>query len=469
MSEITDKAITMLKAVLALLVGKEAPPEPTPGEEEPPEQTPAEQSAEEAGATKREDGKDFFKSDYAYTPDDLPSHWKLRLAASPGGGPDSGIVGAACAALGPGFRGQKVQIPAGDLATVKAKVRAAWKKANPDRKPEEMPPAIREAATEMALLGDTVPLAEGAVSADGLARVKVIQPGWGSSGYYPPEILERDGGKVFPKNTFLFWDHPTEAEEAARPEGSLRNLAGKLVTDAQWQINDVAGPGLYADAQVFEQFRQPLADLAPHIGLSIRGMGKATTGEAEGRTGPIIQELTAGKSIDFVTLAGAGGKVVSLFESARQAAHNTQEVKHVTEQEAKQLKDANAALMAENARLREAVVLREAAEFVAAELAKVTMPDLTRQRLAKVLATALPIKEDKLDTETYKAAIAEAARAEVAYMVAITGGGQITGMGMSTPPDGKAALKESFKHMYTKQGKTSAEAEQLATIAAEGR
>ncbi len=100
-------------------------------------------------ATKTEGGKSFPVSDYAYVPDpEKPSEWKLRLTATPGGTPDSGIVGAAIAALGAGFRGQKVDIPAADLAGVKAKVRAAWKKANPDKDVTDMPPVIREAFAE---------------------------------------------------------------------------------------------------------------------------------------------------------------------------------------------------------------------------------------------------------------------------------------------------------------------------------
>jgi len=79
------------------------------------------------------DGKVFPKSDFAYTPSDNTSEWKLRLTSTPGGKPDPAIVGAAVAALGKGFRGKKVQIPASALAGVKAKVRAAWHKANPDK------------------------------------------------------------------------------------------------------------------------------------------------------------------------------------------------------------------------------------------------------------------------------------------------------------------------------------------------
>src|ERR1700746_4042522 len=94
-------------------------------------------------ATKTEGGKSFPASDYAYVPDpNMPSTWKLRLTATPGGGPDAHIVGAAVAALGKGFRGKKVQIPAADLPKVKAKVRAAWLKANPDKTSKDLPTII---------------------------------------------------------------------------------------------------------------------------------------------------------------------------------------------------------------------------------------------------------------------------------------------------------------------------------------
>ena len=98
-------------------------------------------------AAKTEAGESFPSAAYAYVPDpDKPSTWKLRLWKTPTGGPDPGIVGAAVAALGEGFRGNKVQIPSVDLPKVKAKVRAAWKVANSDKDSEEMPEVIRASA-----------------------------------------------------------------------------------------------------------------------------------------------------------------------------------------------------------------------------------------------------------------------------------------------------------------------------------
>jgi len=96
------------------------------------------------------DGKIFPKSDFAYTPSDNVSEWKLRLTSTPGGDPDPRIVGAAVAALGPGgYRGQTVEIPDAARAAVKAKVRSAWKKANPDKGSDDLPEILKSEETEM--------------------------------------------------------------------------------------------------------------------------------------------------------------------------------------------------------------------------------------------------------------------------------------------------------------------------------
>jgi hypothetical protein len=102
------------------------------------------------------DGQCFPATDWAYVPDpESPSTWKLRLTATPGGDPDPRVVAAAVAALGPGgFRGQRVEIPAEDLPAVIRRVRAAWKRAFPDRDPEEMPDVLRQAAEGSQLVGD---------------------------------------------------------------------------------------------------------------------------------------------------------------------------------------------------------------------------------------------------------------------------------------------------------------------------
>lgn len=511
--------------------------------------------------TKTEDGKAFPAGDYAYVPDSAkPSTWKLRLTKAPGGPPDSGIVGAAAAALGPGFRGQKVQIPAGDLAAVKAKVRAAWKKANPDKEADEMPAGIKEAAVggqelshddvrqllrkavdgarspapesgksytwvrdvydakfiysddetgkmyqrsyvidaegavtvgepvevvrqttyvpaaEAAIIeGDFVPLVETSVSDDGTVALKLIQPGWGTSGYYSPGLLERDGPAVFKQGTKMFWDHPTATEDAERPERSLRDLAAELVSDAEWKENGPAGPALYGDAKVFEPFPKAVDELAPHIGVSILAFGKAKEGEAEGREGPIIKEIVSVRSVDFVTEPGAGGQVLQLFESARRpVVPQKQEVKKVDEKEAKALRDANVKLQedldaakAETQRLGEATLLREARDFVASTLKDVEMPDMTRERLVSLLAPKPVLKDGALDEAGYKVVIETAVKEELAYLSKAAGSGVIKGMGSEAPTE-TADVKEGYVAYYKRQGIGAEQAEKMAALAAEG-
>jgi len=64
---------------------------------------------------------------YAYAPDkEKSSTWKLRID-------DANHVKLAIAALGKGFRGNKVIIPSKDLSMVKSRVRKAYKKYFPNK------------------------------------------------------------------------------------------------------------------------------------------------------------------------------------------------------------------------------------------------------------------------------------------------------------------------------------------------
>lgn len=86
--------------------------------------------------TKKEGNETLSAGSYAYVPDrEKPSTWKLRID-------DKSHVAGAVAALGKGFRGQKVSIPAGAMAGVKAKVRTAWLKFNPGKTSKDLPSII---------------------------------------------------------------------------------------------------------------------------------------------------------------------------------------------------------------------------------------------------------------------------------------------------------------------------------------
>lgn len=135
---------------------------------------------------------------------------------------------------------------------------------------------------------------------------------WGSSGYYPRAVLERDGPTTWPESTQVYLDHPSYSESVDRPERSVRDLAGRIASTPVYETD-----GLYADVEVYPHVAPVIEAMARDIGLSIRASAEVEEGEAAGRQGTIIARLVEGLSVDFVTKAGAGGKIVSLLESAR--------------------------------------------------------------------------------------------------------------------------------------------------------
>lgn len=327
-------------------------------------------------------------------------------------------------AIGAALDGFRSEIEAGAPQLYQ---RAPWKDPEPA-------PLMQEAGEFASMF---VPLIEKAVRRDGTIPLKIIEPGWGTTGYYPAEVLERDGPKVFKTGTQMFWNHATPSEEVERPEGDLNGLAAVLVADARWNAQGPAGPGLYADAKVFEAYQGPVNDLAPHIGVSIRAHGQMKHGEAEGRRGPIIQSINTAHSVDFVTKPGAGGRIIEMFEAARSSRKQPiqQEDEEVNEELKQELEEARkrlAEVEQTNARLQEGLLLREARDFVIEELNKSTLPAITRGRLAVALAAKPPLTEaGQIDKTAYGAQIAEAITAETAYLTTVAGygSGKITGMG----------------------------------------
>lgn len=358
----------------------------------------------------------------------------------------------------------------------------------------------QEAQGDAAFAIDFIPLVEKAVRKDGTASLKIIEPGWGSSGYYPTATLERDGPKVFKAGTQMYWDHPTASEQAERPERSLRDLAGQLMTDAVFKADGPAGAGLYAEAKVYGPYKEVLNELGADIGTSIRGIGKGKQGTVEGRTGPVIERLVAAQSVDFVTRPGAGGQVLQLFEAARgrssplhisavtlqdikqtrpdlveemradlkaavySESGKAKEARQMDETQIRELTEAKTALQGENAGLKQQILLGEAERFVAEHLKAVTLPDLTKKRLTESLVKAPVVKDGKLDVDGYKAAIEAAVKAEADYLAKVTESGKIVGMGAGEPAPVK--LQESWERFYAAQGKSPDEAKRLAALAA---
>lgn len=168
----------------------------------------------------------------------------------------------------------------------------------------------------MTTITETRTFAEAATpsSGTGMLDILFINEGWGSSGYYSGDMLEEAAKDVvFPAGTQMFINHPTSKEAEDRPVRDLNYLAAVLTEDATW---DATERGLRGPVKTFPAWRESLAEMAPYIGVSIRAAADVEEGEAEGRTGVIVTKITEGLSVDFVTKAGRGGKVVQVLESA---------------------------------------------------------------------------------------------------------------------------------------------------------
>lgn len=314
--------------------------------------------------------------------------------------------------------------------------------------------ATEAAATEKAfkpvdLTGDVIPLREGAVGQDGTAHLKLIAPGWGSSGFYSAAVLERDGPAIFKAGTKNFWNHQTDAEEAARPEGDLRDLASVLTEDARYDVNGAAGPGLYAKAKVFEEFRQPVDDLAKHIGMSIRATGTAKEGTAEGRKGPIIEKLTSGISVDYVTTPGAGGKILQLFEAVRakrlKESANPQQEAPMTDAEKQEFQRLQeAATKATEALTVSATATRktqqklarlESREIVKEKLSAISLPEKMKSRMLERICAVAPITtEGDLDTAALNMLVEAKIKEAGEDLADLTGDKLVAGMGAADEP-----------------------------------
>lgn len=271
---------------------------------------------------KTENGMRFPAEAYAYVPDpESPSTWKLRLWEDPEKKETPRQVGMAIAALSPGgFRGNRVEIPREDLPKVKARIRAAWKKANPDASEDDLPDVLREGADKDAVQEDAR-LLEYTASSNIALRVdrergvihgvKILGLESANKRSYSRQALQQ--AVTLYEGKAVNVDHT--------PSGQLRSYRdriGKLVNV------HLGSDGLYGDLIVNP--KHPLAEQlfwdaehAPeNVGLSHDARGKTVI-----RDGKMIVESIA--SVRSVDLVAEPATTRSLYEAAVDAVMTTAE------------------------------------------------------------------------------------------------------------------------------------------------
>ncbi len=282
-------------------------------------------------------------------------------------------------------------------------------------------------------------------------EIKLIAPGKGSSAFYPAEVLKRDGPNVFKAGTHVYLNHPTAAEEAARPEGDVSNLAGVLSTAAAYHESHAKGPGLYARMKVFADHAQVVEEKAPHVGMSIRASGVAEAKKMQDGL-PVLKELTSAESVDVVTRAGAGGMILS------EAARTGQEVE-VTLQEAQKLVDD--AVLKATAPLIERGHRADAREEAMRVLESANLPASAKAKIVETVLRDIPKKADgAIDLDKLREAVVAESKSMAAILAEATGAGRVFGMGPSGPVETDPEKIREAEKRARKEKKRLEEAEE---------
>ena len=267
--------------------------------------------------------------------------------------------------------------------------------------------------------------------------IRIITPGTGTTAHYPAKVLESEAAKgKFQPGLLMFWNHPTQAEEAARPEGNLDDLAAITTTLGKWDpVGPISpktgmpmGAGVYAESKVMADYAEKVQERAPHIGLSIRAGGQRDGDKlVEGK--PVLASFDYIESVDYVTKAGRGG--LALAEAARDAGILTEEAAQMTAEETK-IAIAEAVRLA-TAPLIEANRKSAAREECARLMEGSGLPVVARTRVIERAVSTIPVTaEGALDLAKLRETLVAESKTEGEYIASLNpGAGRPYGMGVA--------------------------------------
>ncbi|MCL5744574.1 MAG: ChaB family protein, partial [Acidobacteria bacterium] len=218
----------------------------------------------------------------------------------------------------------------------------------------------------------------------------------------------------------IYIDHPSKTEEADRPERSVRDLVGRIV-ETYIGTDKAERPALRHKSVVSSAEQALLTKVREGIlgDMSINANGK---GQQDPATGDfIVEAFTDAVSLDFVTLAAAGGDA-TLVESARgeeptaHAATQSPDIPReatmpISLQEAqRQHKQIVAAVRAGRAQVRKG----HAEHIVSESLAASKLPEVAQKRIRAALEPTITRYANagvpKLELEPAKTQFIEAVR-----------------------------------------------------------
>lgn len=252
-----------------------------------------------------------------------------------------------------------------------------------------------------------------------------IQPGWGNkrdNHYYPRPMLESCSQKFIGAKMYES-DHRDEEKSTRTWVSTITEMKGFTPDGAP-----IARVAVH-DPNFAERLRNLKAGgLLGKMECSILANGTVKPGYSEGeRTGKIVEEISDVISVDWVTRAGAGGRVLAFAENDTQGGINMTEETKVESTPVEKPQD----------EVKEKEIIQEVKPEEVAPLALAeVMAELKKTDL-------LPASQMKLLEGTYKdvAEIGVAVEAEKKYLEEVYQSGRVTSLGAIGKPENTDVLK----------------------------
>lgn len=166
-------------------------------------------------------------------------------------------------------------------------------------------------------------LVEGSQEADpsgtgGFVTIDLIREGFGNARdqhYYSAELLEREAQKFVGARMFANHLAPEVAKKLNGLPRNIQDLMGRIheawVHKLENGLTVIRGKASISQPWLWNM----VAHDPQLVEVSINASGRSVKGQKDGRTAKIVEAISNVGSVDWVTKAGAGGKVVALMEA----------------------------------------------------------------------------------------------------------------------------------------------------------
>jgi len=265
--------------------------------------------------------------------------------------------------------------------------------------------------------------------------VCLIQPGWGNkndNNYYPREMLKRYAEKFVGAHQYEK-DH-TDDKTTRDWVSTIDSIVGETPEGGPIARVIIHDPNFAARVRLLDK-----AELLKELPCSILARGIAKPFELDGKKGNQVEAITEVKAVDWVTAAGAGGHALALSEQEASMGEKTNVAEDVIEEVS--TSGIEVVLSEDDA---EPVAIEPEADDTGDETPDEDEEEpLASEEVSKALVGLPTAAQAKLGERVYRNAteLAEAVKAERAYISTLTEAGKPFGQG-SPAPSAKVDMAE---------------------------